>query len=683
MLTFLKRLFDRSPKTPSAVLVQQSPASQRGTGLDVYQGDEDPGDYAITRYPPFDKGIPVIEIDKILHSQQELVDRIFRTAGVSRADFDKLYRPAIINLARHVHLLPATSPTYFRGTGGLFRMSLEIALNSLQSANAAVFPTGGGVERRFFMQPKWTLGTFLAGLCGQNYRTVNMMAVMTRENAQWTPLLSQLYDWCVSQKADVYFVRWMEDNHVHGAQASAAYSISQVVPHEVLQYLASDNNQVVPSMTAAIAGVEMNTSENPIGRLVAPIITRVIEDDLKRSATNYGHLVIGAHLEMHLLDAMRRLVRGGKWIANNVASGGRVWVGQEGVFVDWPVAAGDIANLLARDNFAGIPKDPDTLADLLVSANLLQNNQRGGRYWTIALPGTFEAKDGMVKLRDGNVIFPQGFDFDPYRNVQLTLNAPSPSAASAASSAPQQPSPKPTSQPAPMKEQSSAAPTKPTGNQSGASSAAFHNGNAPGVKNAGEHASAPPPAPKKGLAEPEKKTDQSTRSEQQSTASAPDWQPKKPKKQQPKPQSSAELEGAGEEESENPAPPGIESSVGEGESLGTETGPTAVKLLGSLKKGNAWLLNEVMNAYRNNTLTGVVVALPHGLGISHDELNVHGIPVMELLEELGLKSWLWQDKTRASRRIHPVEIDGKTHRMVILKPDIAIGLGFDMTVKEQ
>jgi conjugal transfer pilus assembly protein TraI len=323
MLTFLKRLLDRSPKTPPAVLVQQSPTPQRGTGLDVYQGDEDPGDYAITRYPPFDKGIPVIEIDKILHSQQELVDRIFRTAGVSRADFDKLCRPSIINLARHVHLLPATSTTYFRGTGGLFRMSLEIALNSLQSANAAVFPTGGGVERRFFMQPKWTLGTFLAGLCSQNYRTVNMMAVMTRENAQWTPLLSPLYDWCVSQKTDVYFVRWMEDNHVHGAQASAAYSISQVVPHEVLQYLASDNNQVVPSMTAAIAGVEMNTSENPIGRLVAPIITRVIEDDLKRSATNYGHLVIGAHLEMHLLDAMRRLVRGGKWIANNVSSGGR------------------------------------------------------------------------------------------------------------------------------------------------------------------------------------------------------------------------------------------------------------------------------------------------------------------------------------------------------------------------
>ncbi|MBK6639116.1 MAG: TraI domain-containing protein [Rhodocyclaceae bacterium] len=74
---------------------------------------------------------------------------------------------------------PATSTTYFRGTGGLFRFSLEMALNSLQSANAAVFPATGGVERRYVMTPKWQLATFLAGLCCQNYRTINSMVVMT------------------------------------------------------------------------------------------------------------------------------------------------------------------------------------------------------------------------------------------------------------------------------------------------------------------------------------------------------------------------------------------------------------------------------------------------------------------------------------------------------------------------
>ena len=675
MLTLLKRLFRGSSYPSGHALVAAPQPAHRGAGLDVYQGDEDPGDYAITRYPPFDKGIPVIEIDKILQSQQELIDRIYRTAGVSRADFDRLYKPPICNLARHVHLLPATSTTYFRGTGGLFRMSLEIALNSLQSANASVFPVGGGVERRFFIQPKWNLATFLAGMCCQNYRTLNSMAVLTRDSTQWTPLLDSLYDWGKKLNAEVYFVRWMEDVQVHGAQASSAYSISQVVPHDVLQYLASDNNQVVPAMTAAIAGVETNTSENPIGRLVAPVITRVIEDDLKRSATNYGHLVIGAHLEMHLVDAMRRLVRGGKWIANNQASGGRLWLGQEGVFVDWQVAAGDIANLLAKDSFAGIPKDPDTLADLLVSANLLQPNPRGARYWTIVTPGGLEAKEGMVKLREGTVIFPQGYDFDPFKNVTLTLSAPTqtaPSKGAMSSSASLQsppetkvvprdapaPTPKGAPQPAPKIPSAEPAPVPA----------------APSTKQ-----SEPPPPSSPPSIDPEAAADPAS-----TAAARPSGQDRKEQSKRDKqrnkqkasqPQSASETPKESDQDAEQKPEEAIQV-------LGADVSPTAEKLLGSLKRSNAWLLSEVMAAYRKGSLTGRVAALPYGLGISHDELNAHGIPVMELLEELGLKAWLWQDKVRSSRRIHAVEIDGTTHRMVILKPDVAAGLGFDMTVKE-
>lgn len=226
--------------------------------------------------------------------------------------------------------------------------------------------------------------------------------------------------------AEVYFVRWMEDVQVHGAQASSAYSISQVVPHDVLQYLASDNNQVVPAMTAAIAGVETNTSENPIGCLVAPVITRVIEDDLKRSATNYGHLVIGAHLEMHLVDAMRRLVRGGKWIAK-----------QSGF---WRQSLARTGRRVRR--LAGCRRRYSQSS----CQRLIRRHSKGSRHarrspglrqslaaysaWCSLLDNRYsrriEAKEGMVKLRDGAVIFPQGYDFEPFKSVTLTLSAPIP-----------------------------------------------------------------------------------------------------------------------------------------------------------------------------------------------------------------------------------------------------------------
>lgn len=591
-------------------------AGGRGVGLDIFHADADPGDLAIVKYPPFDKGIPVVGCDRLIQSQQELINRIFRTAGVSKVDFERLYEPSIRNLAKHLHLLPATSTTYFRGTGGLFRMSLEVALHSLQSANASVFPSAGGVERRFTMQPKWCLAAFLAGLCSQTYRTVNAMAVMSRDNTQWAPLLDHLYDWCTEKHIDAYFVRWLDESQVHGAQASSAYSVSRIIPHEILQYLAEDNNQVVQAMTAAVSGVETNASENPISRLVAPVITRVIEEDLQRTATNYGHLVIGTHLEPHLIDAMRRLVRGGKWIPNNVASGGRLWIGKEGIFLDWQAASTDISNLLARDAFGGVPKDPDTLADLLVKASLLELPPKGGRYWTITLPVTCDAREGMVKLRQGTAILPSGFDMAPYATIQLTMSAPS---AMSKQSRPQaegselQPAPPGDSTQRPKSNERSDAPK----NEAAQSE----------PKKAGDNENLP------GLSRG----------------------PQTQKKHKP-------------------------AAAGTGEEGGNRKGKTAQnenaeKLLSSIKQTNAWLLAEVMRAFADQKLTGQVVPLPHGTGITHEELNAHGVPVMELLEELAMKGWLWVDKTRASRRLHLVDYNGQSLRMVILKPEIAAGLG--------
>lgn len=634
LLNSIKGVFRRGPPQSRGPDISPPSPPARGFGLDLFQGaDEDADEFAVTRYPPFDEGIPLRPYGKIVKSQQDLIDRIFRTAGVSRRDFDRLYLPPIICLAQHVHLLPATSKTYFRGTGGLFRMSLDVALNSIQAANSAVFPSGGGVERRFAMQPRWTLAAFLAGLCSQNYRTVNMMAVLTRDSRQWSPLIGHLFEWCEEEEVDRYFVRWFEDdNHMNGAQASAAYSISHIVAPDILRFLAEDNNQVVPAMTAAIAGVQTNVSENPIARLVAPVITRVIEADLKRSANNYGHLVIGAHIETHLIDAMRRLVKNGKWIANNTASGGRVWVGQEGVFLDWPSASDDIANLLTRDSFAGVPKDPDTLADLLVSAKLLETGSGSARYWSITLPNTLELKEGMVKLRDGWIIFPDGYDLTPYQSVRLTLTIDGQADGARRSGPAKQPATVASVPPSPLADQVSGQPSQPP------------------------PAATPPP-----------------------TAT-------------PKVNSRSAAGKATEKRRPALPPPADDGRLGADDSMSAladfqptadqKLGDAATKLMNSLKPANTWLLGELLKNYRATGLLGRVVALPHGLAISHEELNSYGTPIMDLMEELGMKSWLWQDKTRPSRRLHSVEVDGKTLRVVILKPDIATALGFDMTQKD-
>ena len=112
MFEFLKKFASRS-STPGSTLSMPTHAEHAtNSHLEVFGGEE-AGDLAVTRYPPFDKGIPLIEIDTLIRSQADLITRIFRTAGVSREEFNERFDPPIRNLAKHIHLLPATSTTYF------------------------------------------------------------------------------------------------------------------------------------------------------------------------------------------------------------------------------------------------------------------------------------------------------------------------------------------------------------------------------------------------------------------------------------------------------------------------------------------------------------------------------------------------------------------------------------------
>lgn len=645
-------------KLPTKAFFSPSHGEQATNGhLAVFEGDE-VGDLAVTRYPPFDKGIPLVEIETLLLSQEDLIIRIFRTAGVSREEFSEHFEPPIRNLAQHVHLLPATSTTYFRGTGGLFRMSLEVALNALQTANAAIFPISGGVERRFYIQPKWSLAVFLAGLCSQNYRTLNSMVVVSRDNLQWAPLLNHLYDWAEGSKIDRYHVRWLEETKVHGGQASGAYSISQIVPVDVLQFLASDNNQILQAMTAAITGVDTNASENPVLRIVAPIVTRVIEEDLNRSATNYGHLVIGAHLEPHLVDAMRRLVRGGKWVPNQ--QGGRVWIGREGIFIDWVEAAADISLLLGKDSFAGVPKDPDTLAELLVNAGLLEMNKTQQKYWTIALPVSLEARDTTVKLREGVSIFPHQFDYLPYQNVQLMLVTPVPHQGKAK---PRDPVPKQRIEPQlePIAKQHSISPSRPV----------------PSVESM-------PVIP-----ETQHIVEMSTTHLPQDLVLPDDDIPIEDDDPTPHDHHSDEdlmmppkKHVVAQPEVSPKVTPGTRNAISQKGGVADSKKRSPLpdvdamdRLLASLQPNSAAVIKKVIAGYRNTANAPVVFFLPYGVGISHQELTAHGIPVMELFEELAKKQWLWIDKTKPSRKIHPIDVFGVVQRLMVLKSDIANGLG--------
>ncbi|WP_212578640.1 hypothetical protein, partial [Vibrio parahaemolyticus] len=53
----------------------------------------DLADEEIPRYPPFAKGLPMAPVDKVLQTQNELIQKIRSTLGFTQEEYDRLVMP--------------------------------------------------------------------------------------------------------------------------------------------------------------------------------------------------------------------------------------------------------------------------------------------------------------------------------------------------------------------------------------------------------------------------------------------------------------------------------------------------------------------------------------------------------------------------------------------------------------
>lgn len=344
---------------------------------------------AVNRYPPFDRGFPIDPVDKIIQSQSYLIDKIKVAMGFSDSDFDKLVLPVIQNFAEYVHLLPATSKEHFKGAGGLFRLGLEVAFLSLQSASGIIFSGRENSDKRRVLQPKWCYATFVAGLCVELYRPITSLVVVDDEGNEWPQLLTPLVKWLHSNQIHRYYVRWNESiNGIDAVQrqSNAAYLLNQIIPQHCLQYMNAEGGHVITAMTATITGAARPNTGNHLYDIVMRSYEKCVTNDIKSNPELYGKFTLGAHMEPHIIDAMRSLYAQGDWKVNQ--KGSRLWYSEDGLFCIWEPAAKDIRKFMKERKLTGIPESQETLAEILMNAGIIFPNRSGGPLWEIVLPGT-------------------------------------------------------------------------------------------------------------------------------------------------------------------------------------------------------------------------------------------------------------------------------------------------------
>ena len=332
----------------------------------------------LPRYPPFLRGLPTAPAVRIVATQPELIAGLQDALAFTDRRFAELVLPTVERYAAFVHLLPASEAHHHRGAGGLFRHGLEVARLAAQASQGRVFALDRSPGERRELEPRWRLAAALAGLCHDLGKPVSDLAVTDRDGGTpWRPLLESLTDWAQRQGVDRYFLRWREQRHGRH-EAFGLLVLERVLTPAVTAWLTDADPEIMAGLLATVAGLD----DAALGSLVRAADAASVERDLRENRLDPETVSLGMPLDRYLVDAMRRLVRSGQWRIN--VPGARLWLFPDGLHVVWPAGADDVVGVLAADRVPGIPRDPDTLADILVDRGLAVPRGPAQRYWLLA-----------------------------------------------------------------------------------------------------------------------------------------------------------------------------------------------------------------------------------------------------------------------------------------------------------
>jgi conjugal transfer pilus assembly protein TraI len=355
----------------------------------------------IPRYPPFMKGLPLVSPSKLIDTQTEIIGRIRRESGVTLAEFEATYLRLIEAHAGYVHLLPASEAHHHRGAGGLFRHSLEVGLAALLGSRQMVFALDETPARRRVLQPIWRLVVFCAALNHDIGKPSSDVEVTDREGQTiWNPFAESLAEWGVKNGVAHYFLRWRSNRHQRHESLSSLV-VPRVIDAEIMAYIHSAGAEATRQMLGAISNDLQGI--NPVREMVMKCDMQSVERDLKKNgAVHQSTGPTGVPADRFVLDAMRRMIRSGDWKINK--PGALVWVMKDStgtaLYISWKLAAKDISRMLSKDKIPGVPRDPDSMADMMIERGMAISRQtfNGPRRYFNIRPGMLAEQKPDLKI---------------------------------------------------------------------------------------------------------------------------------------------------------------------------------------------------------------------------------------------------------------------------------------------
>lgn len=354
----------------------------------------------VLQYPPVQNGIPTKDIQFIADSQKDL---IYKIKNLTQEEDWEYYKNVISNFIKYCHLVPASESHHHRGIGGLVRHGLEVAYYSIYSSEDNV--AGSNLlpeDRRNFIK-KWKFAIFCAGICHDIGKPITDMTISSNDgNIIWNPYESDLYTWLISNNIQNYNLVWRVGREGQHSILGSVISY-QIIGKKAMGWVSKGNDNLVYDMTEAILAYEGRN--NLIRDIVRNADQLSVQKDLKNMATkNFGD--IGIPVERFILDAIRRIAQKSKVNDKNST----FWIINSDLYLTWPKLCYSVFEILNKDGIPGIPKDPDTIADILIDRGIAiatEDKSHRIRYWSLSncQEMGIGVKTKSIKLKNTSLIY--------------------------------------------------------------------------------------------------------------------------------------------------------------------------------------------------------------------------------------------------------------------------------------
>ena len=330
--------------------------------------------YQEAAWPPQSKPAPVLSVKDMFNANAELIRKICQASGLDDEQCQKYLLPVITNLARQVHLLPASEQDHHSGYGGLFTHSLEVALAAANRANNSIFDLGCLPIEKEWNEKRWYMVCILAGLLHDVGKPETDMKITLADGKSWPPSMP-LLNWLRAHHADCYYVAFKPDRKHNEHVMVALQKIESIIPQATRNFLSATG--IGDRLNAALRdALSLGKDGGQVGAILASADGGSRDADKARQRQiNPVYKNVSHPQGDQLLKAIRVLISQGAWTVNYDVDS-QVFNTKQGCFIVWNADNTQaIRDQALKMGFEGLPSDFLKIAEILMDSQVAIPNK--------------------------------------------------------------------------------------------------------------------------------------------------------------------------------------------------------------------------------------------------------------------------------------------------------------------